>query len=417
MTPSPQPQTASLDLSFVRAHFPALNGEWVFMDNAGGSQILRPVVDRITEQLYGSHVQHGASYALSQLSMQRVREATAAMATLVNAREPEEIVMGGATTLLIRLLSLSFAQTLQAGDEIIVSNSDHEANVSPWMDLQKQGIVVHIWKIRPDTLRFDLEDLAALLTDRTRLVALTHTSNVLGTLNPIKEIARLVHDRGALICVDGTAHAPHRLVDVQDLDVDFYVFSTYKVYGPHYALMYGKKELLLRLPGLNHYFIREDELPYKFQPGNVNFELCYGMLGLADYLSAVAEHHSSAPATLREKMALAFDLFSRHEERLAGRLLTFLHTKPGIRIIGESSPSRALRVPTICFVQEGRNSDDIVNSVDPHKVAIRYGDFYAKKLIQDLGLSAQNGVVRVSMVHYNTLEEVDRLIAALEGVL
>ena len=418
MTPSPQSQTTVLDLAFVRAHFPALTGEWVFMDNAGGSQILRPVVDRINEQLLTSHVQHGASYAVSQLSMQRVREATEAMATLVNAREPEEIVMGGATTLLIRLLSLSFAQTLQIGDEVIVSNSDHEANVSPWMDLQKQGIVVNIWKIRPDTLRFELEDLAALMTDRTRLVALTHTSNVLGTLNPIKDIARMVHARGALICVDGTAHAPHRLIDVQDLDADFYIFSTYKVYGPHYALLYGKKELLLRLPGLNHYFIREDELPYKFQPGNVNFELAYGMLGLADYLSAVARHHSeTSPDSLRDQMALAFDLFSRHEERLAGRLLTFLQTKPGIRIIGESSPSRALRVPTICFVQGDRPSDDIVSRVDPHQVAIRYGDFYAKKLIHDLGLAAQNGVVRVSMVHYNTLEEVDRLIAALEEVL
>ena len=183
MTPS-QSHTRHLDLSFVRSQFPALDQEWVYMDNAGGSQTLRSVVDRISEHLLTSDVQHGASYAVSQLSMQRVAEATAAMATYVNASDPQEIVMGGSTTLLIRLLSLSFAQTLKPGDEIIVSNSDHEANVSPWTDLAKQGITIKIWKVRPDTLRFDLNDLEVLMTDRTRLVAVTHTSNVLGTLKP-----------------------------------------------------------------------------------------------------------------------------------------------------------------------------------------------------------------------------------------
>lgn len=409
--------TLSLDLDFVRSHFPALDKEWVYMDNAGGSQTLKGVADRISEYLLTSIVQHGASYAISQLAMQRVKEATAAMATLVNAADPQEIVMGGSTTLMIRLLSLSFAQTLKPGDEIIVSNSDHEANVSPWIDLRKQGIVVHVWKVRPDTMRFDLKDLDALMNENTRLVAVTHTSNVLGTLNPIREIARFVHEKGALICVDGVAHAPHRLVDVQNLDADFYLFSTYKVYGPHYALMYGKKELLLSLPGLNHYFIEEDDLPYKFQPGNVNFELCYGLLGLTDYLAAVAAHHYEHPASdLRGKMVQAFNLFNAHEERLADRLVNYLQTKPGIRIIGETGASQELRVPTISFVHEHLKSDEIVAQVDPFKVAIRFGDFYAKKLIQDLGLESHNGVIRVSMVHYNTLAEVDQLIAALETI-
>jgi selenocysteine lyase/cysteine desulfurase len=218
---------------------------------------------------------------------------------------------------------------------------------------------------------------------------------------------------------DGVAHAPHRLVDVQELDVDFYILSGYKVYGPHYGLMYGKKAELLKLPGLNHYFIQEDDLPYKFQPGNTNFELTYGMLGLVDYVKAAYQHHfgSSDVPSLRSQMEAVFALFAAHEEQLSKRLLDYLHSKSGIRIIGSDDWRKEVRVSTISFVVDGRKSDEIVQQVDAHKVGIRFGDFYAKKLIDALDLRSHNGVIRVSMVHYNELAEVDRLIAALDSIL
>ncbi|MEM6807133.1 MAG: cysteine desulfurase-like protein, partial [Bacteroidota bacterium] len=406
------------NLPKVRAHFPALDKDWTYMDNAGGSQTLKPIVDRITEYLYTSDVQHGGSYEVSQLSMERVDAGTAFMAEYINARHPSEIVMGSSTSLVFRILSISLGNTFNIGDEIIVSGCDHEANVSPWMDLMGRGIQVKVWQVNTETWQFELDDLAKLMTNKTRLVAVTHTSNILGTLNPIKEITKFVHDRGAMICVDGVAHAPHRLIDVQDTDVDFYAFSYYKVYGPHYAMLYGKQEHLFKIPGINHYFIDGENSPYKFQPGNVNFEFAYGMLGLGDYLEDMYRvHFSEGSLSRRQQMQAVFDLIAVHEEQLSHRFLDFLKSKPSIRIIGLDKGEKEKRVPTFAFVDGKRNSEEISLATDPHKIAIRFGDFYAKKLIQDLDLDEQNGVVRVSFVHYNTLEEVNSLIEVLDGII
>ncbi|BDI15423.1 cysteine desulfurase-like protein [Nostoc cf. commune SO-36] len=407
-----------LNLEKVRQYFPALAGEWTFFDNAGGSQTLQKVVDRISEFLLSSNVQLGASYGVSQLAGERVALATRGMATFINANSYKEVVMGPSTTMMLKVLSICLGQTFTPGDEIIVTNCDHEANIGAWVALEKQGMKVKVWQVRSDTLELHLEDLEALMSKRTKLVALTHASNVLGTINPIKEIAAFVHDRNAMICVDGVAYAPHRLVDVQDLNVDFYALSCYKVYGPHHALLYGKEEHLFRLPGLNHYFIEQTDIPYKFQLGNVNFELSYGMLGLCDYLSELAQLHygnETAP-DLRSQMVQTFDLISRHEEHISDRLLNYLNSKSNVRIIGQSKADRQSRVPTISFVVDGVNSSTIPAKVDQHYIGIRYGDFYAKRLIDYLGLASQGGIVRVSMVHYNTLEEVNSLIEAFEQI-
>ena len=407
-----------LNLDKVRQYFPALAGEWTFFDNAGGSQTLKKVVDRISEYLLSSDVQLGASYAVSELAGERLALATKGMATLINANSFKEVVMGPSTTMMLRVLSISLGQTFTPGDEIIVSNCDHESNIGAWVALEKQGMKVKVWQIRPDTLELHLADLELLMNQRTKLVALTHASNVLGTINPIKEIAAFVHDRNAMICVDGVAYAPHRLVDVQDLDVDFYTLSFYKVYGPHHALLYGKEEHLLRLPGWNHYFIEQTDIPYKFQLGNVNFELSYGMLGLCDYLSELAQLHygnQTAP-DLRNQMVQAFDLISIHEEKISDRLLNYFNSKSNVRVIGQSKADRRFRVPTISFVVDGMNSSIIPAKIDQHYIGIRYGDFYAKRLIEYLGLASQGGIVRVSMVHYNTLEEVNSLIEAFEQI-
>ncbi|MFO7615231.1 MAG: aminotransferase class V-fold PLP-dependent enzyme, partial [Bacteroidales bacterium] len=237
-------------------------------------------------------------------------------------------------------------------------------------------------------------------------------------INPVKEITSFIHARGALVCVDGVAAAPHRLVDVKELGVDFYVFSFYKVFGPHYALLYGRRELLEKLPGINHFFIGPEEIPYKLQPGNVNYELTYSLPGIIDYFKVIASaHKEGAPAGWRKQIIRVFDRIASHESRLGEALLDFLNHRNGIRIIGEPSADPLIRVPTISFVSEKLRSDEITLRVDPHKIGIRYGDFYARRLIDNLGLSEKNGVVRVSIVHYNTLEEVERLIDVLDDVI
>jgi selenocysteine lyase/cysteine desulfurase len=245
---------------------------------------------------------------------------------------------------------------------------------------------------------------------------MTQASNVLGTVNPVAEAARLVHAAGARLCVDAVAYAPHRLVDVQASGADLYVFSFYKVFGPHYAVLWGPRELLLDLASLNHHFIPGNALPYKLQPGNVNFELSYGCIGIGDYLADVGTWLGST-GTPRERMQAAFQAFEAHENALAETLLRYLAGRPGVRIIGRPSALDGQRMPTVSFVVAGRHSETIVRHVDSHGIGIRFGDFYARRLIEALGLQAQGGVVRVSIAHYNTAEEIARLIRALDEVL
>ena len=400
-----------LDTGFVRDWFPALENGFVFMDNAGGSQTLRIVADRIRDYLLSTNVQLGAGYPVSRASGARVDKAVATMARFVNAASPDEIVLGPSTSMLIKILSWAFSRKLEQGDEIVVCRGVHAANMRPWTDLEKLGIVIRDLYMDPETFLPDLEALEALMGARTKLVAMHHVSNILGRIESIRAMADLVHRHGALICVDGVAFAPHRLVDVDALDVDFYVFSCYKVFGPHYALLYGRKALLDALPGVNFDFIRRGA--YRFQPGNLNVELAWGMTGVPVYLEALARHHG-CDVSGRAAWDRAFSLIAVHEAVLAERFLAFLRGKDRARIIGAASSAAADRVSTISFVVEGMRSDEIVTAVDRHGIGIRFGDFYAVDLIDDLGLRERNGVVRVSLVHYNTSAEVDRLIDILD---
>ena len=408
-----------LDLEFVRAQFPALANGFAYLDNAGGSQVPRQVVDRISAYLLGSNVQTGASYSESQIASARVLAARDSVANLINARRSEEVVMGGATTLLMFLFCRALAPGIKAGDEIILTDSDHEANIGAWVALEQQGAVIKFWNINRQTLQLDLADLQALLTSKTRWVSMTHASNILGTVNPVAAVAQLVHAAGARLCVDAVAYAPHRLVDVQASGADVYVFSFYKVFGPHYAVLWGDYELLRSLPSLNHFFIGREVLPYKLQPGNVNYELSYGCIGITDYLNAIGARLGKAADTadLRAQMRAAFAAFEVHEAALAERLLTFLRQKRGVNIIGHAASDAALRVPTISFTVDDKQSESIVRQIDPHRIGIRFGDFYAKRLIEALGLDDSGGVVRVSIAHYNTMDEIDRLVQHLEQAI
>lgn len=411
----------SLDLGFARSQFPALSDDgdaWVYLDNAGGSQVLGSVADRIREYLVTSSVQIGASYGVSALAAERLHAGQSAITDLVNAARPEEIVFGPSSTVMIQTLARALAPKWSPGDEVVVSMIDHEANIGPWLALQTYGIIVRHWHLNRETMTLEVDDLEQLMTPRTRLVVCTQTSNILGQLIPVAPIVACARRRGAEVCIDGVAFAPHRLVDVREWDVDYYVFSLYKVFGPHHAVLYGKYDRLLELANLSHHFVPMDKIPGKLQPGNPNYELSYGATAIPEYLVALGERSgAAADNSRRARMRAAFDAISGHEALLAERLLGWLRGRRDVRVIGPASSDRTVRVPTISFVVDGLDSETIVRAIDPMKIGIRFGDFYSRRLIEDLGLAAGKGVVRASFAHYNTLADADRLIAGLDQAL
>ena len=408
-----------LNLDHVRACFPALSpdvesGSWALFDNAGGSVPLGSVIEEVTHYMRNYGVQLGASYVLSEQAGERVAAGHTAMEQWIRA-EPGEVVLGPSSSVNLVNLARSLRPLWQEGDEVVVTNLDHEANVGPWRALEATGIVIKEWQLRPETADLHLEDLDALLTERTRLVAMTHCSNVVGRIHDIPAAAAKVHDAGALLCVDGVASAPHRRVDVKALGADFYVFSTYKTYGPHQSVMWGRKDLWMQVKGQSHFFIGEDVVPYKLEPGGPNHELASSLIAIPEYFSKLAAAHGLEDA--EDPVDAIFEHIAAHEESLAQPLMDFLQDRKGIRVIGPESADRKIRVPTVAFTVEGRKASEIPPLVDGHKVAIRWGDFYARRAIEAMDLAGADGVIRVSMVHYNTEDEVSRLLRALETAL
>lgn len=401
----------ALDLDFVRSQFPALGDGFAYFDNAGGSLVLKGVAERVAEYMLTTSVQTGASYVHSRRASARMDEARARIALLIGARRPEEVVFGPSTTVLCQFLARAMASRFRPGDEVIVTNFDHESNIGAWRGLAAQGVVIREWAIDPVRGEGDLAGLRALLGPRTRLVAVTHASNILGTINPIGEIAQIVHAAGAELAVDAVAYAPHRAVDVAALDVDYYMFSFYKTYGPHFAVLYGKHERLLPLDGLYHYFYGRELVPEKLEPGNASYEASWGAAGIVDYFEALGGGGG------RAAVERGFADIAAHEAVLAERLLRFLRGRNDIRIIGRAEADPGVRVPTISFKAAGRDSAAVVRAVDADDIGIRYGDFHSRRLVEALGLAPGNGVIRASMVHYNTLDEVDRLVDSLKRAL
>jgi len=339
------------------------------------------------------------------------------MARLVNA-EPDEIVLGPSSTANVRVLSRALRPLLSTGDEVVVTNLDHETNIGAWRELENEGVRIREWRFDPERLELTLEGLEPLLGARTRLVCFTHCSNIVGTIHDAAAIIRRAHEAGALTCVDGVAYAPHRRVDVKALDADFYFLSPYKVYGPHLGMLYGKRRLLRELRGQNHFFIPEGEVPSKFEPGGVVHELAAALPAILDYLLALDERHfAAAPLPEAERLERIFDSIARHEAALAAPLLEFLRFRRGVRVIGGTEADTPQRAPTISFVVDGRDSSEIPPRLDEERIAVRYGHFYAHRAIAALGLLPRHGVVRASMVHYNTPAEVGRLIRALDRLL
>ena len=418
MSGGPAAAGDTFDVAFARAQFPAVTDEWALFDNAGGTPPLRGVIERVTEYMNRWQVQHGATYAISAHATELAAAGHRAAERLVNA-EPGEVVIGASTTMNVRVLARALRPRFRPGDEIVVTNLDHESNIGAWRELEADGVVVREWRFDPLTLELTLAGLEPLLTPRTRLVCFTHCSNVVGTLHDAAAIVRRVHAAGALACIDGVAFAPHRRVDVKAIDADFYLVSLYKVFGPHLALLYGRRELLLESKGQNHDFIPEHDVPYKLEPGNVVHELAASLPAIVEYLLALDARHTPGGTGDAEpaRIARAFDTLAAHEAAIAAPLLEFLRTRRGVRVLGHADAAIPHRAPTIAFTIAGRDASEIPPRLDAERIAIRYGDFYARRAIDALGLRDRGGVVRVSMAHYNTAAEVARLIAALERVV
>ncbi|KAB5581112.1 pyridoxal phosphate-dependent transferase [Coniochaeta sp. 2T2.1] len=397
---------SKLDMTSVRGSFPALSGDQVFLDNAGGSQTLSTVVDRISDYLLHTNVQLGASYNTGKKSTARYNSGYAAAADYINA-SPSEIVLGSSTTQLYR--NLSYALNFEKGDEVVLSVVDHEANIASWLDLAKrQELKVKWWKPSESdgtNPKLTVENLKPLLSSRTRLVSLTHTSNILGTIHDVKDISSAAHaaNPGALVVVDAVAYAPHRRIDVRDLGVDCYSFTWYKVYGPHISMLYASESAQEQISSLGHFFNPAQTLENKLGLAGSSYELVAAVPAVVEYLGGKWEG------------------IVEQERELAETLLAWLRGREGVTVYGERSSDPASRVPTVSFKVEGWGSQELVEAVEREtggKVGFRWGTFYSVRLAQEvLGLDAKDGVVRVSMVHYNTVDEVKGVIAALEKVL
>ncbi|USP77678.1 hypothetical protein yc1106_04952 [Curvularia clavata] len=390
----------TFDISKARERFPALQQDQVFLDNAGGSQALGDVIDSISAYLSKTNVQLGASYHTGSQSNTKYEEGYQAAAKYMNAGR-DEIVLGASTTQLF--MNLSASLKFPAGSEIILSKMEHETNVKPWLFMaERLGLTVKWWvSSKEDGLQLTAANLKPLLNDKVKFVACTHVSNILGTIHDVKSIAAAVHEVGALFCVDGVSYAPHRAIDVKDFGVDFYAFSWYKVYGPHIAVLYASNEAQKHMQPMTHYFNPTKTLEDKIGFAGSNYECVQSIPLIVQYLNG------------------AFPAISEHEGKLQAILLDFLNSRPDVTVLGSTSADSKVRVPTISFTVQGKSSKQIVADAEAQSMyGFRWGHFYSKRLCDEvLELDTEGYVTRVSMVHYNTEEEIRGLVEVLKKVL
>jgi len=408
-----------LDIDYVRAQFPAfedpLSAKWSFFENAGGSYVPSTVIERLNHFMTSTKVQPYAEFDTSAIAGDNMDKATNFFAEMINA-DNDEIIIGGSTTMNMYVLSNAIKSLLKPGDEVIVTNQDHEANIGAWRRLADHGMVVKEWQINSDTAELEIDDLKALLSEKTSIVAVTHCSNIVGSINDLKSIAKLVHEYGAYIIGDGVSYAPHGFPNVKDLGVDFYAFSLYKTYGPHLGLLYGKKEILKKLPNQNHEFL-EGDIPYTLNPGGPNHEELSCLVGVYEYFINLFDHHfPEEDSSVRDKIQKVNDLISNHEKEIANPLLEYLSSRSDIRVIGKKTISNKDRAPTIAFTMNNKSSKDLSSALVKNGIATRNDNFYAWRCLKALGIDADDGVVRTSMVHYNSHEDVSNLIKALKSI-
>jgi len=414
-----------LDNKSIRNQFPGLRRQAIFLDNPAGTQVAQHSLDRMRSYLVNTNANHGGAFATSRESDQIVYQARQAAADFLNAPRPEEIVFGPNMTSLTLNLSRSIARTLNRGDSIVVTRLDHDANITPWVLVaEERGCKVHWVDFHPEDGTLDLEDFWVALESKPRLIAVGYASNALGTINPLSKIITMAHSAGALVYVDAVQYAPHGPIDVQKLDCDFLVCSSYKYFGPHMGVLYGRYELLDELKA---YKVRPapDDPPDKFETGTGNFEGMAGVLGAIeylewvgktfgeDYLEKYGERFSGRALRLKQAMSA----IRAYEYELACALLDVLEETPGVTIYGLTDRRRLEeRVPTVSFTLKGTHPRQVAEELDKANIYVWDGNYYALAVTERLGLEESGGMVRVGPVHYNTIDEISRFGEALRRI-
>ena len=406
---------ASFDIDWVRSQFPALDrGGEVFFDGPGGTQVPQCVIDAISGYLVGSNANLHGSFRTSRETDVIVAEAHRAAADMLGCTE-HEVVFGPNMTTLTFWLSRALSYEFKRGDEIVVTRLDHDANHAPWKSLEERGIRIREVRFHGADCTLDLDDLRTKLTSSTKLVAVGYASNAVGTVNDIAAITRQAHAVGARVFVDAVHYAPHGSIDVGSLGCDFLACSAYKFFGPHQGLLFGKAEHLERLRAFK---VRpaEDEPPGRFETGTQNHECMAGTVAAVEYLAELGHHHSqSAPGSRREGVRVAMQEIRAYERSLASALIRGLLRIPGLEFYGIRDESRfADRVPTVAIRLRGRTPRQVAEFLGNREVFVWDGNFYALNVTQDLGVEGTGGLVRIGLAHYNTVEEVDRSLEAIE---
>ncbi len=410
----------NLDIDFIRSQYPVFanpdTARWAMFENAGGSYVPRQVIDRLHEFFQFTKVQPYGPFEASIKAGEAMEAGYRAMAGLLNC-DPDELTLGPSTTMNFYVLAQAIRPLLEPGDEIIVTNQDHEANIGCWRRLAEFGAVVKEWQIDPQTGELAIEDLKSLVGKRTRLVCFTLCSNIVGTMHDFKAICDIAHEAGALAIGDGVSFAPHRVLDVNKSGLDLYLFSTYKTFGTHLGVMWGKPSVLDTLEPQGHYFNRD--LPhYKFNPAGPLHAQIGALAGIEEYIDAIYEHHFNETASsFHARAGRVFELFAENETVQANRVLEAIRAIPGARIIGQDRAAVGSRAATIAFTLDGMRCSDVVKRLVEKGIAVRNGHFYALRCIEALGIQdTDEGIIRISLVHYNTEEEVSRLVKGLESL-
>jgi cysteine desulfurase family protein (TIGR01976 family) len=422
--------SSTLDITAIRAQFPALSQTLggrpvVFLDNPGGTQVPRAVIEAMTDYLTNRNANHGGAFATSQRSDAILEEAHAAVADLLNAASADEIIFGPNMTTLTFSISRALAREIGPGDEIVVTRLDHDANIAPWLLIaEDRGAMVRWADFNPEDCTLDMAGLRDLLNERTKIVAVGYASNATGTVSDVATIIRWAHDVGALVFVDAVHFAPHGLIDVQALGCDFLACSAYKFFGPHVGVLYGRRELLERLRA---YKVRpaQDVPPGKFETGTQNHEGIAGTLAAIVYLAGLGEKYGAPYAVgfpgfagRRLHLRTGRAAVQLCERTLSAALLAELGALPGVRIHGITDPARLdRRVPTVSFTWDGRHPRQIATALGEQGIFVWDGNYYALAVTQRLGVEERGGMVRVGAAHYNTVDEIARLGAALRALI
>jgi cysteine desulfurase family protein (TIGR01976 family) len=413
--------TRPFDPSWSRPQFPALQGsiagqQAVFFDGPAGSQVPQRVLDAISDYLVRMNANHDGLFATSRASDELLHEAHCALADFVGADDPDCIVFGANMTSLNFAVSRALAKTWKPGDEILLSRLDHDANVSPWvLAAQDAGATVRHIDIRREECTLDMDDFRSKLSSRTRLVAVGAASNAVGTINPIAEICRAAHEVGALVFCDAVHYAPHGRIDVRALDCDLLVCSAYKFFGPHVGVLWARRELLEDLPA---YKVRPapNAIPGRWMTGTQNHEGIAGTLAAVEYLAELGRTFGPADANRPAALDAAFATITTYEQRLADRLIAGLVQRPEITVWGLPDASRREeRVPTLGITHTRYTPTGLAQSLAERNIFVWHGNFYALPVTEALGLEPE-GMVRIGLLHYNTGEEVDRLLKQLDQI-